>query len=179
MKFIYVSEFDKVCRKRYSDFIEQNGDVWGIKRQQSPVKISEMTMTVDMEDIYAKYSKVFGIKPKIVGYIVSTPFSMINDGREFEKNVGRIFFSPFTNCPQKVVAHEMFHIFFEKFTERNIPNYDVSKEYFTVIMNDIIGNNVSGGYPEHTVEREKVWKDWKKSKDMKTVIEKFANRQSK
>ncbi len=170
--FTYDKEQDKKCWDRYTAFLEKNGDVWGMSKQIKPIiEIKSVDMSMSIEDIFSAYDEVIGIKrPEVKGFIVTTPFSMINDDEEFNEKESVLFYSMYTANPSVVVAHELFHIYFEKYTKRDIPNYDEAKEYFTVIMNDIFGKQVSGGYPKHAEIREKILEIWKKTKSLDDCI---------
>lgn len=160
IKFIYNKEEDRKCWKRYNNFIKKNKTVWGISRKiKQIIKIKNANMEMRVSDIVSKYKKIFNMDVKIKGYIVTTPFSMINDDRNFKKN-GIIYYSIYTSNPSVVIAHEIFHIYFEKYIKRNIPNYEEAKEYFTVILNDIFNSEVSKGYPLHQKARKIIYKKW-------------------
>jgi len=169
--FTYVPKIDRDCWNRYNDFIKENGDVWGIKREANQIiKFKKVELTADIKNITDAYDKVFSVMPFIIkGYIVSTPFSMINDEKKISKD-GIIYLSLFTSNPYLVLAHEIFHIYFEKYTKRNIPNYDESKEYFTVIMNDLFNEEISKGYPKHQEMRQKVYDCWVRTKSIDECI---------
>lgn len=160
IKFIYNKEEDRKCWKRYNSFIKKNKTVWGIYRKIKPIiKIKNANIEMQVDKMVIKYKKIFNINVKIEGYIVTTPFSMINDDRTFKKD-GIIYYSIYTSNPSVVIAHEIFHIYFEKYTKRNISNYEEAKEYFTVILNDIFNSEVSKGYPLHQKARKIIYKKW-------------------
>lgn len=170
IKFSYNKKQDRKCWKRYNNFIKKNKTVWGISRKIKPIiKIKKANLEMQVGDIASKYKKIFNINVKIKGYIVTTPFSMINDDKEFKKE-GVVYYSIYTSNPSIVMAHEIFHIYFEKYTKRNIPNYDEAKEYFTVILNDIFGKEVSKGYPPHQKIRKKIYKKWKETRSIDECI---------
>lgn len=170
--FTYDKKQDKKCWERYNTFLKKNGDVWGMTKHVKPIiDIQSMCISMSVADIFSVYDKVFNInRPKVKGFIVTTPFSMINDDEEFNEEESVLFYSIYTSNPSVVVAHELFHIYFEKYTKRDIPNYEEAKEYFTVIMNDIFGKQVSGGYPEHSEIRERIFETWKKTKSLDECI---------
>lgn len=160
IEFIYNKKIDLKCWQRYNDFIKENKTVWGMTRNIKPIiSIKSAKIQMNVGDIVGKYRKIFGVDVKITGYIVTTPFSMINDDRKFMED-GIIYYSVYTANPSVVVAHEIFHIYFEKYTKREIPNYEEAKEYFTVIINDLFGEEVSKGYPLHQKTREKIYNEW-------------------
>ena len=99
---------------------------------------------------------------------------MINDGEIFSTE-GIIYYSLFTPNPSIVFAHELFHIYFEKYTKRQILNYEESKEYFTVIMNDLFSKEVSKGYPPHQEVRKKIFDTWLQTKSLDKCIGVLAN----
>lgn len=170
IKFIYNKKQDRKCWKRYNNFIKRNKTVWGISRKIKPIiKIKNADIEMRVGDIVSKNKKIFNISVKIKGYIVTTPFSMVNDDKKFKKE-GVIYYSIYTSNPSIVMAHEIFHIYFEKYTKRNIPNYDEAKEYFTVILNDIFGKEVSRGYPPHQKIRKKIYKKWKEARSIDECI---------
>lgn len=175
INFIYNKKVDKICHKRFNDFIKKYGTVWGVSRIISPIiKIKKAKMTINITEFEKKYQKIFGFKVKnIKGYIVTTPFSMINDNNNFTKK-GIMYYSIFTSAPSIVIAHELFHIYFEKYTKRAIPNYDEAKEYFTVILNDIFKKKISFGYPKHQKQRNIVWKEWLKQRSIDACIKKMS-----
>ncbi|MEK6952716.1 MAG: hypothetical protein AABX29_06910 [Nanoarchaeota archaeon] len=172
IKFIYNKIKDKKCWHRYNKFIKENKTVWGISRRiKQIITIKQVDFVMNVKGIINAYNKVFKISPPIIrGYIVTTPFSMINDNEKFKENESVIFYSIYTPNPSVVLAHEIFHIYFEKYTKRKIPNYNETKEYFTVIMNDIFGKEVSGGYPKHQKIREKILKVWQKTHSIDECI---------
>ncbi len=175
IKFTYNRKEDGKCWKRYNSFIKKNKTVWGISRKIKPIiKIKNADMEMQVGDILGKYKKIFNINVKIRGYIVTTPFSMINDDRKFKKD-GIIYYSIYTSNPSIVIAHEIFHIYFEKYTKRNTPNYEETKEYFTVILNDIFNNEVSKGYPLHQEIRKKIYKKWKETRSIDECINYLRN----
>lgn len=160
IKFIYNKKVDLKCWRRYRNFIKKNKTVWGITKNIRPIiEIKSAKIQMSVDDIIEKYIKIFGIDVKIKGYIVTTPFSMINDNGKFVED-GVIYYSIYTANPSVVIAHEIFHIYFEKYTERKIPNYEEAKEYFTVILNDLFSEEVSKGYPLHQKMREKIYNEW-------------------
>ena len=173
VKFTYNKKIDNKCWKRYNAFLKENKTVWGLSKTIKPIiDIKKADFVMDVTDIMKKYEKIFDTMVKIKGYIVTTPFSMINDDGPTTKN-GTIYYSIYTQNPSVVVAHEIFHIFFEKYTNRDIPNYEEAKEYFTVIMNDLFGSNVSGGYPNHQQQRNKIFKVWKKNHSIDDCVSYF------
>lgn len=170
MKFTYNKKQDRKCWKRYNSFIKKNRTVWGISRKIKPIiKIKNADIEMRVGDIASKYKKFFNLSVKIKGYIATTPFSMINDDKKFKKE-GVVYYSIYTSNPSIVMAHEIFHIYFEKYTKRNIPNYDEAKEYFTVILNDIFGKEVSKGYPPHQKIRKRIYKKWKETRSIDECI---------
>jgi len=170
IKFIYKKNEDIKCWKRWNKFIKKNKTVWGIiPLNKKYISVEKITFHVEVENIFEKYSKVFKMKPPIIeGYVVTTPFSMINDDKSFSR-IGKIYLS-IHNISFKVIIHEIFHIYFEKYTKRNIPNYETAKEYFTVILNDIFSYNISTGYPKHEEVRKKIFKVWKKTHSIDECI---------
>ncbi len=175
IKFTYNRKEDRKCWKRYNSFIKKNKTVWGISRKIKPIiKIKNADMEMQVGDIVGKYKKIFNTDVKIRGYIVTTPFSMINDDRKFKKD-GIIYYSIYTSNPSIVIAHEIFHIYFEKYTKRNIFNYEEAKEYFTVILNAIFNNEVSKGYPLHQEIRKKIYKKWKETRSIDKCINYLRN----
>lgn len=177
IKFIYNKEEDRKCWKRYNSFIKKNKTVWGISRKIKPIiKIRNADMEMQVGDIVSKFKKIFNMDVKIKGYIVTTPFSMINDDRKFKKN-GIIYYSIYTANTSVVIAHEIFHIYFEKYTKRNISNYEVTKEYFTVILNDIFNNEVSKGYPLHQEERKTIYKKWLETHSIDECLKMMISKQ--
>jgi Putative zinc dependent peptidase (DUF5700) len=174
IKFIYNKNVDNNCWKRYNDFIAKNGSVWGVTKNIKPIiNIKQADFTMQVDDIEKKYQEIFGIKIRTRGYVVTTPFSMINDDSVCVTNGGVIYYSIYTMNPSVVIAHELFHIYFEKYTKRKIKNYDEAKEYFTVILNDIFGRQVSSGYPDHAMQRAKIFKAWTKTKSIDACIKLF------
>jgi hypothetical protein len=170
IKFTYNKKEDQKCWKRYNSFIKKNKTVWGISRKINPIiKIKKADLEIESGDIISKCKKIFKIAIKIKGFVVTTPFSMINDDEEFKKG-GIVYYSIYTSNPSIVIAHEIFHVYFEKYTKRNIPNYDEAKEYFTVILNDIFGKEVSKGYPLHQEIRKKIYKKWKETMSIDECI---------
>lgn len=133
--------------------------------------IKGVRFSADVTEITKAYDKIFSIAcPEVTGYVVTTPFSMINDDEEFREDASVLYYSFYTSNPSVVIAHELFHIYFEKYTQRNIPNYDEAKEYFTVIMNDIFQIEVSGGYPKHQEIRKKIFDVWEKTRSLEECI---------
>jgi hypothetical protein len=171
VKFTYNKEIDSKCWKRYKTFIKKNGTVWGSSRSIKPiVEIKKADFDIDLTEIMTAYEKVFGFKVKIQGFVVTTPYSMINDDTKIIEKDGVVYYSIYTPNPSVVLAHEIFHIFFEKYTKRNIPNYDEAKEYFTVLINDIFNTNVSKGYSVHKKIRNKIYKLWIKNHSIDDCI---------
>lgn len=176
IRFTYNNLIDKEIWQRYNSFINLNKSIWGrkIPNIKNIISINQINFDVDSEEIETAYNKIFKIQAfKIEGYIVTTPFSMINDGGIFDKKKGIIYYSIynlFGYPPSVVIAHEIFHIYFEKYTERKIDNYNESKEYFTVILNDVFKNDVSKGYPEHHEVRSKILKEWQKTHSIDQCI---------
>ena len=168
----YSPELDKHCWERYNQFIAKNKNVWGISKQVRQIfTIKSLDIDVDVQDIIAKYEKFFGMKaPEIIGYIVTTPFSMINDDGPLTSG-GVVFYSIFTANPSIVFAHELFHIFFEKYTKREVKDYEQTKEYFTVLMNEIFESEVSKGYPIHQDQRSVILSCWKKTKSLDACLD--------
>lgn len=170
IKFTYSKKQDRGCWKRYNNFIKINRNVWGISRKIEPIiKIKKTDLEIEAGNIISKCRKIFKISIKIKGFVVTTPFSMINDDKEFEKE-GIVYYSIYTSNPSIAMAHEIFHIYFEKYTKRNIPNYDEAKEYFTVILNDVFGKEISKGYPPHQKIRKRIFKKWKETKSIDECI---------
>lgn len=170
IKFTYSPEEDAKCWKRYNSFIKKNKTVWGISKKINPIiKINNADIEIQAGDIISKYKKIFNLDVKIKGYIVTTPFSMINDDQEYSKN-GIIYYSIYTSNTSVVIAHEIFHIYFEKYTKRNISNYEEAKEYFTVILNNIFNSEASKGYPLHQAARRKIYKKWIKTHSIDECI---------
>lgn len=166
INFTYNKKTDRECWYRYKNFIKQNGTVWGLTKNIKPViYIKKINLEIDVTDIIEAYKKIFSFDVKIKGYIVTTPFSMINDDKKISKK-GVIFYSIYTSNTSVVMAHEIFHIFFEKYTQRKITNYDEAKEYFTIILNDIFGVKISKGYPKHQKIRRKIFQVWKRTKSI-------------
>ncbi len=60
------------------------------------IKINEADFEIDLSDIINAYRKIFNINIKIEGYIVTTPYSMINDDGVFSKNKSVIYYSIYT-----------------------------------------------------------------------------------
>jgi hypothetical protein len=173
--FTYDKKIDESCWERYNKFIELNGSVWGLQRQYKKiVNFQEVKFTADVTDIIDKYTKLFGLTiPIINGYFVTTPFSMINDDRiEFSDT---IFYSFYTPNTYMVLAHEIFHMFFERYTKKDLPNYEETKEYFTVIMNDLFDMKISTGYPEHQEIRDIIFESWKKNQSLDDCIKVVHN----
>ena len=173
INFTYNSKIDSVCWKRYNDFIKKNKDVWGIKRKPNQIlSFKKIELAADIKNIVKVYNKIFSTESiSIKGYIVTTPFSMINDDKKFSAKNGVIYLSLFSTDPYLVLAHEIFHIYFEKYTKRNIPNYDEAKEYFTIIMNDLFKEEISRGYTKHQIIRQKIFDKWKQTKSLDACIE--------
>jgi hypothetical protein len=170
IRFIYNKNVDRKCWKRYKEFIKNNGTVWGSTKSIKPIiEVKKAEFDIDVSEIITKYEDIFGFKVKIKGYLVTTPYSMINDDGKLKKD-GIIFYSIYTPNPSVVLAHEIFHIFFEKYTLRNIPNYDEAKEYFTVIINDIFNTDASKGYPKHQKIRKKIYDVWKNNHSIDDCI---------
>lgn len=169
--FIYNKKIDQKCWKRLDDFIKKNGSVWGIERNiDKIISFDSASFHADVSDIIEKYEKFFGLSiRKIKGYLVTTPFSMINDEDEVFSDT--IFYSFYNSHAYIVLAHEIFHMFFERYSKKQLYNYEESKEYFTVIMNDIFGWEISKGYPEHKDVRAEVFSIWNKTKSLKNCIE--------
>jgi len=172
-RFIYNKEDDQRCLERYRTFITEHGSVWGIHREiKDIITVVDAVFDIDLTEITEIYRPIFNLpqEPIVTGRLVTTPFSMINDDVSFDEVYSTIFYSIYTPNPSVVLAHELFHIYFEKYTKRNIPNYDVSKEYFTVIMNDLFGKEVSGGYPDHREMRERIYKVWQDTHSIDVAI---------
>ena len=178
VKFSYVPKIDRTCWKRYNAVIKENKDVWGIKRDSNQIlKFKKVELVANIKNITTAYDKVFSVRPTYIkGYIVTTPFSMIDDDKRISKG-GTIYLSLFTSNPHLVLAHEIFHIYFEKYTKRNIPNYEEVKEYFTVILNDLFGDGMSKGYPKHEEIRRKVYICWLKTKSIDECIKLVSTQQ--
>lgn len=175
INFTYNKKEGRSCWDRYNTFIAEHKTVWG----RSPnikqiIELHSMDFDMDVKEISEAYENIFNVpRFTVAGYIVTTPFSMINDNEEFDQNHSKLFYSIynlFGYPPSIVVGHELFHIYFEKYTKRNIPDYETSKEYFTVIMNDIFGKDVSKGYPEHQEMRAKILEIWHKSGSLNETI---------
>lgn len=175
IKFTYNEDIDKKCWRRYRAFIRNNGTVWGSSKSiKHIIEVKKADFYVDVSEIVAKYEKIFDFKVRIKGYLVTTPYSMINDDGKPEKD-GVVYYSIYTSNPSVVMAHEIFHIFFEKHTMRNIPNYEEAKEYFTVIINDIFNTDASKGYPYHQKIRKKIYNYWKKNHSIDDCISLLKN----
>lgn len=159
--FIYDKAKDKKCHDRFARFIKKNKTVWGLEKKFNPIiKIHSARLSMRVDNIIKPYEKIFNLKlEKIRGYIVTTPFSMINDSGPFKKEAV-IYYSIYTANPSVVLGHELFHIYMEKYTRRKIPNYQEAKEYFTVIMNDVFKTDISRGYPNHQRIRKIIWDKW-------------------
>jgi hypothetical protein len=172
IQFVYNKAEDEKCWKRYQEFMARHGSVWGMKKEIKPIiTIENAIFDIDVTEIMEAYSRLFNrITPEISGRIVTTPFSMINDDEPFDSRKSTLYYSIYTSNPSVVIAHEIFHVYFEKYTKRNIPHYDTSKEYFTVIMNDVFGKTVSGGYPEHQEIRQQIYDIWKETKSLDACI---------
>mgnify|MGYP001561036371 CR=1 FL=1 len=170
LNFIYRKADDIKSWKRYNNFIEKHGNVWGIKKEIKPIiKIKKAIFEINVIEIVNKYKKIFGFEIKnIKGRLVTTPFSMIND--EKGQSVDTIYYSIYTPYPSIVLAHELFHIYFYHFGGYKIKNYEEAKEYFTVILNDIFNKEISKGYPKHQKIREKVFKVWQKTHSIDECI---------
>ena len=172
-QFTYNQSDDRKCHKRYKEFIGKHGSVWGINREiKQIIDVVDATFNIDLTEITEVYRPIFNFpsEPIIVGRLVTTPFSMINDDEPFDEKSSTIFYSIYTPNPSVVLAHELFHVYFEKYTKRNILNYDKSKEYFTVIMNDLFGKEVSGGYPEHQEVRKRIFDVWQNTRSLSETI---------
>ncbi|MCG2808839.1 MAG: hypothetical protein L6275_00645 [Candidatus Portnoybacteria bacterium] len=174
IKFKYDKKEDKKVWRRYNNFVAKNKMIWGrkIPNIKQIISVNQADFDIDVKEITSAYDKVFDMSvAKINGYIATTPFSMIDDDGKFNKKESNLYYSIYNNCPVSIViGHEIFHIYFEKYSERKIPNYDEAKEYFTVIMNDIFGNGVSKGYPEHQEIRDKILKIWLKTHSIDECI---------
>lgn len=175
IKFIYSRKQDQKCLLRYSRFIKKHGSIWGRNTNIKPIiKLTKINLEANVSEIVIAYNKIFKVKPfKIKGYLVTTPFSMINDDEKFNDRESLIFYSIynlFGYPPSIVLAHEIFHIYFEKYTQRKIPNYEEVKEYFTVIMNDVFDKEVSKGYPQHQEIRVKILNIWKNTHSIDECI---------
>lgn len=173
--FIYNHTEDRICHERYDAFIAEHKTVWGrTSNIKNIINIKNIDFDVDIKEISEAYEKVFGPAHFCVtGYVVTTPFSMIDDGDVFNEAQSKLFYSIynlFGYPPSIVIAHELFHIYFEKYTKRNIPDYATAKEYFTVIMNDIFDKEVSKGYPEHQEIRAEILNVWKTTKSIDETI---------
>jgi hypothetical protein len=171
MKFAYNKKIDEKCWLRYNRFVAVHKNIWGRDpKAKGIIQISKANFDIDIGDIIKVYEKFFKIKVNIKGYIVTTPYSMINDDGVFSESKRTIFYSIYNQPIWTVMAHEIFHIFFEKYTKRNVPNYEESKEYFTVIINDIFGKNISQGYPNHQKIRKQIFKKWKSTHSIDACI---------
>lgn len=171
IKFTYNKKEDKKCWLRYNQFIKLHKNIWGREsKNKGIIKINKANFEVDINDIVKVYEKIFKIKVNIKGYIVTTPYSMINDNEKFSKDKSTIYYSIYNAPIWVVLAHEIFHIFFEKYTKRSLPNYEESKEYFTVIINDIFEKNVSQGYPNHQEIRKVIFEEWIRTKSIDNCI---------
>ena len=178
--FTYDKGKDDLCHERFREFIARHKTVWGrTPNTKEIVSLKHVDLDIDVREIAGVYEKIFGITDlRVDGYIVTTPYSMIDDDVAFDSRHSTLFYSIynlFGYPPSVVIGHELFHIFFEKFTERNIHDYETSKEYFTVIMNDLFGKAVSKGYPEHEEIRAKILEIWQKTKSMKETVAVFKN----
>lgn len=183
INFTYDRKIDIQCRKRYIGFIRKHSTVWGTNRSLEKIlQIKDINFSINTDDIFSKSKniinqceKIFLIKNiPIKGYIITTPFSMINDHTKKISKKGIIYFSIFNiNHIRRVIAHEIFHIYFEKYTKRQILNYETSKEYYTVILNDIFSSKLSQGYPELQKERKKVFDIWFRTKSIDACITKY------
>lgn len=147
IKFIYDKDQGKKCNVRYDAFIKKHNTVWGrIPNNKQIITLHSIDFDVDVKEISDAYKNIFNVPEfSVTGYIVTTPFSMIDDDNEFNQGHSKLFYSIynlFGYPPSIVIAHELFHIYFEKYTKRNIPDYETAKEYFTVIMNEIFGKEV-------------------------------------
>lgn len=167
IKFKYNKIEDKKVWRRYNSFVKKNKTIWGrkIPNIKKIISVNQANFDIDVKEITVAYDKLFNIPtPKINGYIVTTPFSMISDDGKFNKKESNLYYSIYNTSPASIIiGHEIFHIYFEKYSERKIPNYDEAKEYFTVIMNDIFGSGVSKGYPDHNKIRDRIFKIWLKT----------------
>jgi len=182
INFKYNKDIDDIVHRRFDEFVKKNKTIWGrsVPKVKKIISIKDMNFEVNIEEIINEYDKIFNISmPNINGYIVTTPFSMIDDDGEFKINESNLYYSIynlFKESPSIVIGHELFHIYFEKYTKRNIPNYETAKEYFTVIMNDVFNCNVSMGYPEHTEIREKIFKKWQETKSIDECLNILKNK---
>jgi len=171
MKFTYNKKIDEKCWSRYDRFAMMHKNIWGRDlKGKGIIQVSRANFEIEVGDIIRAYKEIFKIRVFIKGYIVTTPYSMIDDDGVFSKNKSAVFYSIYNQPVWTVMAHEIFHIFFEKYTERDIPNYEESKEYFTVILNDIFGKNVSQGYPNHQNIRKQVFNKWRKTRSIDACI---------
>ena len=105
IKFIYNKKINDKCWRRYSVFIKKNKTVWGISRIIKPImKINKAEFIMDVSEIVQEYKKIFGFEVPIKGYIITTPFSMINDDNEINQ-YGVVYYSVYTQNPSVVMAH--------------------------------------------------------------------------
>lgn len=183
INFTYDQKIDIQRRKRYASFIKNHNTVWGINRSLEKIlKVKDINFSINTDNIFSKSKniinqceKIFLIKNiPLEGYIITAPFSMINDHTKKISKKGIIYFSIFNiNNIRRVIAHEIFHIYFEKYTKRQILNYETSKEYYTVILNDIFAPKLSQGYPELRKERKKIFDIWLRTKSIDACIAKY------
>ncbi len=175
VKFIYDKKIDQLCWSRYSKYLSENDSVFGISREiKKIIDVHQATYVFNIKEYVNAYEKFFNLKNiDIRGYLITTPFSMINDDDEFSLNESIVYYSIYTPNPSIVIAHELFHIFFEKYTKRNVVNYDEVKEYFTVLINVIFDSSASKGYPLHQKARKEILDIWGKTSSLDACLKKY------